>query len=236
MLYSLLEIIMEIKNVTSTVNGKLQTKMEDKVSETSFKEAVFNSNQPLNIQEDELDFKKINGMTIGEIEAFYEDKRTSELLKTLKLSTLFSNNINMNEAMFNRVLSQGSLEDSQSFLYNMAFNRNSYLFNANNHASSVRKNIIDQLSGEVKIEQIRLEKEFQSTMIQFDVAQHMSDMMNFSKNERDRNKENSDMSFMYDNMYFQYYDLFDEYRSTQTKNHELLTQKLTNNRLNGLNL
>ena len=227
---------MEIKNIIPVVNGQFQNKTEDKVSTTSFKEAILNSNQPVNIHEDELDFKKINGMTIGEIEEFYEDKRSSELLKTLKLSTMFSNNMNMNEAMFNSVLSQGNLEDSQSFLYNMAFNRNSYLFNADNHGANVRKNIIEQLNGDVKIEQIKLEKEFKSTMLQFDIAQHMSDMMDFSKNERDKNKGNNDLSFMYDNMYFQYYDLFDEYKTTQTKNHELLTQRLANNRLNGLNL
>ena len=44
------------------------------------------------------------------------------------------------------------------------------------------------------------------------------------------------MFFSYDNMYFQYYDLFDEYKNTQTKNSELLNQLLSSNREKGLTL
>ena len=41
---------------------------------------------------------------------------------------------------------------------------------------------------------------------------------------------------MYDTMYFQYYDLFDEYKSTQNRNSDLLNQRLMNNQINGLHL
>lgn len=207
-----------------------------KEKDVSFIENIkSNDDTKKTLTQEDLTFQKINGMTIGEIESFYANKRESALLNTLKLSTLFSSNLSMNEAMFNSVLSQGNLEDSQAFLYNMAFNRNSYLNSSQNYGSMIRKSIINQLDGDVKIQQIELEKEFQYTMLQFDISQHMSDMMDFSKNERDKNKSNSDLSFMYSNMYLQYQGLFDEYNSIENSNTSLLSAQLANSRINFLN-
>ena len=227
---------MEIQNVTSTVDKQFHNKTDEKTSSVSFKDAISNtSDEQIPSEEQNFDFQEINGMSIGEIESFYQDKRQAQLLQTLKYATLFSTDMSMNEAMFNTVLSQGNLEESQSFLSSMFSNRNSYLGNESDHGAGIRKSIIDQLNGDVKAEQIELEKEFQYTMIQFDVAQHMSDMMNFSKNERDKNKDNGNLSFLYNNMYLQYQSLFDEYEGIENNNSNLIKQQLASSRINLLN-
>jgi len=228
---------MEIQNVTSGVNAQVHNNKDETNQIDAFKNAI-NDHDVLDSlsQDEEISFQKINGMTLGEIEEFYKDKQQNELLNTLKLSTLFSSNPSMNEAMFNMVLSQDGLQNSQSYLYNMMSNRNSYLSNENDNGAWLRKSIIDQLDGEVKAEQIKLEKEFQFTMLQFDVSAHMNDMMSFSKNERDRNEDNDDLFFSYDNMYLQYQSLFDEYESIENNNSSLLNQQLIKTRMNALNL
>lgn len=227
---------MEIQNVTATVDKQFHNKTDEKTSSVSFKDAITNtSDEQIPSQEQDVNFQNINGMSIGEIESFYQDKRQSKLLQTLKYATLFSTNMSMNEAMFNAVLSQGNLEESQSFLSSMFSNRNSYLGNESDHGAGLRKSIIDQLEGDVKAEQIELEKEFQYTMIQFDVAEHMSDMMNFSKSERDKNKDDGNLSFLYNNMYTQYQSLFDEYDSIENSNSALINQQLASSRMNLLN-
>lgn len=226
---------MEIQNITSSVSRQFQNQNDEKNDEVSFTETVSNTGEKeYSLQEQDLTFQKIKGMTIGEIEDFYKDKNQNVLLNTLKLSTMFSANSSMNEAMFNMVLSQDNLTDSTSYLSNMISNRNSYLSKGNDHGSGLRKSIISQLDGEVKAEQIKLEKEFQFTMLQFDVTSHMNDMMDFSRNERDKNRDNSGLSFLYDNMYLQYQSLFDEYETIENKNSDLLAQQLESSRLHGL--
>ena len=226
---------MEIQNITSSVSRQFQNQNDEKNDEVSFTETVSNTGEKEHsLQEQDLTFQKIKGMTIGEIEDFYKDKNQNVLLNTLKLSTMFSANSSMNEAMFNMVLSQDNLTDSTSYLSNMISNRNSYLSKGDDHGSGLRKSIISQLDGEVKAEQIKLEKEFQFTMLQFDVTSHMNDMMDFSRNERDKNRDNSGLSFLYDNMYLQYQSLFDEYETIENKNSDLLAQQLESSRLHGL--
>ena len=229
---------MQIQSVTSNNIPQSQNKTDENINETSFKDVVLNSNEePLQLQDKDLTFQKINQMSLGEIEGFYQDKNQNALLNTLKYSTLFSGSSSMNEALFNMVLSQDDLQNSQSYLYTMMSNRNSYLSNDNNndHGAWLRKSMIDQIEDkEVRDEQIKLEKEFQYTMIQFDVSAHMSDMMNFSKDGREKNRDNSGLSSMYNNMYMQYQSLFNEYDSIENNNSDLLSQKLTNNRFSAL--
>ena len=72
-------------------------------------------------------------------------------------------------------------------------------------------------------------------MVQFDVAAHMSDMMNFSKKGRDDNKDNYGLFSMYDNTYLQYQSLFNEYESLEGGNKNLLNQHLNSAKLMALN-
>ncbi len=229
---------MEIQNTTSSRNTQLQNSNNKNEQEVSFKNEVQNnSEEELELSEEDLTFQKLKNMTHEEINKFYTDKRQNVLLNTLKLSTMFSQNSSMNEAMFNMVSSQDSLEGSQSFLYNMMSNRNSYLSNdGNDHGAWLRKSLIEQIEDpEIRKEQIKIEKEFAYSMLQFDVVSHMNDMMNFSRNERDKEKESSGLFSMFDNTYLQYQNLFDEYEGIENKNSDLLNQKLAMNRINALN-
>ena len=228
---------MEIQNNSSDVNTHFQSETNKKNHAHSFsREVEKNNTKENNSLGDNLSYQKLKNMSAEEINDFYTDKRQSILLNTLKLSTAFSGNSSMNEAMFNMVLSKGTLEDSQAFLSNMISNRNSYLSNKNeDHGVWLRKSIINQIEDpKIQNEQIEIEKQFQYTMLQFDVAQHISDMMDFSKKGREENKDNNSLSFMYNNSYIQYQSLFQEYESIENKNSELLKQQLQSNSLNSL--
>ena len=186
-------------------------------------------------KEIDISFQNINTMSLDEIEESYQDKDQTNLLTALKLSTLFSTNMNMNEALFNTVLGQNDVSSAQVYLSSMMSNRNTYLSNSNDGGAWLRQNLISQLDGEVQAEQIKLEKEFLYSMVQFDVAAHMSDMMNFSKKGRDDNKDNYGLFSLYDNTYLQYQSLFNEYEALESGNNNLLNQQLNSAKLMALN-
>ena len=121
---------MQIQNVTSDINRQFNNSDSKNTQVTSFNNEVEKLGDEQVAIEDDLTFQKLKNMTPEEINQFYTDKRQNILLNTLKLSTMFSQNSSMNEAMFNMVSSQDNLEGSQSFLYNMMSNRNNYLSNA----------------------------------------------------------------------------------------------------------
>ena len=228
---------MEIQNKTSNINTQFQSETKKNENRPSFKNEIqTNNNQSSTLNNEDLTYQNIKNMTPEEIDTLYTNKRQNALLNTLNLSTIFSGNSSMNEAMFNMVLSQDNLEDSQSYLYNMMSNRNSYLSNKDNdNGAWLRKSLIEQIDDPtIRNEQIELEKKFQYTMLQFDVAEHMSDMMNFSKTGRDNEKEDKGLFSMFDNSYLQYQNLFDEYESIENKKSDLLSHQLSMNRIKAL--
>ncbi|NQY93491.1 MAG: hypothetical protein HRT43_04930, partial [Campylobacteraceae bacterium] len=80
----------------------------------------------------------------------------------------------------------------------------------------------------------KIEKEFLYSMVQFEVAQHMSDMMNFSKKGRDDNKDNYGLFSLYDNTYLKYQSLYNEYEALESGNKNLLNQQLNSAKLMAL--
>ena len=233
-----MEIQSKTTNVTQTnSNNVLYNNQNSQNTKTasSFLSSVQNNENTNSVNEDvELSFQKINTMTLDDIENIYQDNEQASLLKTLKLSTLFSTNINMNEAIFNAVLGQNDVSSSQMYLYTMMSNRNTYLSNSNDGGAWLRQSLISQLDGEVQAEQIKIEKEFLYSMVQFEVAQHMSDMMNFSKKGRDDNKDNYGLFSLYDNTYLKYQSLYNEYEALESGNKNLLNQQLNSAKLMAL--
>jgi len=226
------------KNISSTQKSLNQIQYDtqnNKTSSSFINNLQNNENTDDKKKEVDISFQNINTMSLDDIEQNYQDKDQSNLLTALKLSTLFSTNMNMNEALFNTLLGQNDLSSAQMYISTMMSNRNTYLSNSNDGGAWLRQNLISQLDGEVQAEQIKLEKEFLYSMVQFDVAAHMSDMMNFSKKGRDDNKDNYGLFSMYDNTYLQYQSLFNEYESLESGNKNLLNQQLNSAKLMALN-
>jgi len=230
---------MEIQNksISSTQKSLNQIQYDTQNNKTSSFINNLQNNENTEIKKKEIDisFQTINTMSLDEIEDSYQDKDQTNLLTALKLSTLFSTNMNMNEALFNTVLGQNDVSSAQVYLSTMMSNRNTYLSNSNDGGAWLRQNLISQLDGEVQAEQIKLEKEFLYSMVRFDVASHMNDMMNFSKKGRDDNKDNYGLFSLYDNTYLQYQSLFNEYEALESGNKNLLNQQLNSAKLMALN-
>jgi len=227
---------MEIQDRSQTLSPNIHYKTQNKEASNNFINKISSNNsEVVNQNEVEFSYKNVNAMSLEDIENTYESNEEGNLLKFLKASTMFSSNLSMNEALFNAVLGQTDVSSSQTYLYNMMSNRNTYLSNSNDGGAWLRQNLISQLDGEVQAEQIKLEKEFLYSMVQFDVAAHMSDMMNFSKKGRDDNKDNYGLFSMYDNTYLQYQSLFNEYESLESGNKNLLNQHLNSAKLMALN-
>ncbi len=216
--------------------NQIQYDTQNNKTSSSFISNLHNTDNTDNKKKEiDISFQNINTMSLDEIEESYQDKDQTNLLTALKLSTLFSTNMNMNEALFNTVLGQNDVSSAQVYLSSMMSNRNTYLSNSNDGGAWLRQNLISQLDGEVQAEQIKLEKEFLYSMVQFDVAAHMSDMMNFSKKGRDDNKDNYGLFSLYDNTYLQYQSLFNQYEALESGSENLLNQQLNSAKLMALN-
>ncbi len=141
--------------------NQIQYDTQNNKTSSSFISNLHNTDNTDNKKKEiDISFQNINTMSLDEIEESYQDKDQTNLLTALKLSTLFSTNMNMNEALFNTVLGQNDVSSAQVYLSSMMSNRNTYLSNSNDGGAWLRQNLISQLDGEVQAEQIKLEKEF----------------------------------------------------------------------------
>jgi len=227
---------MQIQNTTLNINTQFHNMGERKTQPVSFKNEVSsNSEAQTKIENQDLTYQDIKKMSAEEINKHYTDKNENMLLNTLKLSTVFSGNSSMNEALFNMVSSANSAQSAQLYLHNMMSNAKNYLSHKGDKQGAwLRISIIEQIEDpKLRLQQLQEEKEFQHTMIQIDVAEHMHDMMDFSKKQRDKEDEEDDKGLfsLFDSTYFQYQALFNEYEALEYKNRTLLNQQLSGNTL-----
>jgi len=88
----------------------------------------------------------------------------------------------------------------------------------------LRKSIIEMIDDpDIKAQQEKLEKEFAASMMKFDIMSHFNSMLDFGRNEKDKNK-NSEYSFLYNNFYEQYDTLFSDYKNNKSLNDIMINQ------------
>ena len=216
--------------ITSNYNKIMaQVAVSQKEKDSNFKSTLNDFNEQNNNQSnDNLSYQDIKNMTPDDIQALYGSQEAMQSIRNQYLATLFSDDSNMSLTMFNHI-DKMPYNQSTSFLANMFTQRNIYLDNEIDtlqKGSLLRQSIIDMIDDpDIKTEQEKLEKEFNTTMMKFNIMDYFNDMLDFGKNEYDKNK-NSKYGFLYNNFNEQYSTLFSEYKDIKNINEMMINQYL----------
>ena len=142
------------------------------------------------------------------------------------MATHFSSDLNLSLSLFNQVNSM-SYEESTRYLASLFTHKNISLDTQTDSfqkGALLRQSIIEMIDDpDIKAQQEKLEKEFSAAMLEFDIMSHFNSMLDFSRSEKNKNK-NSEYSFLYNNFYNQYATLFTDYKNNKDINSMLLTQ------------
>lgn len=134
--------------------------------------------------------------------------------------------MNLSLSLFNQV-NNISYEESTSYLANLFTHKNISLDTKTDSFQKgilLRQSIIEMIDDpDIKGQQEKLEKEFSAAMIEFDIMSHFSSMLDFGREQKDKNK-NSEYSFLYNNFYEQYDTLFNDYKNKKSLNDMLINQ------------
>ena len=175
---------------------------------------------------DTISFQDTQNMTLEELQSYYGNKETQAGIRNKFLASQFSSDINLSLSIFNQI---SSMTDEESINYlSSLFTHKSISFDSQTNSlekgALLRKSIMSMIDDpDIKAEQEKIEKEFLSTMIQFDIMSYFNSILDFGKSEKDKNKD-SEYSFLYNNFYDQYDILLNDYTSNKELNDMLIKQ------------
>lgn len=205
--------------IMAGIAAKQQQKSDDFISQ------LINEKKSQNPNEDPLDLNNIKSISYEEIQTKIAPQFQNEA-KNLKLATLFSSDPFMQMTLFNTV-KNGSFESNTTLLSNMFTHRNIYLNNQNDsvqRGALLRKSIIEQIDDpNLKAQQEELEKQFNLTMMKFEMNDYFNAMLDFGKEEKDKNKD-SQYGFLFNNFYEQYALLQSDYLKIEDLSKMMLAQ------------
>jgi len=180
----------------------------------------------LNLSNDTISFKDTQNMTLDELQSFYGSKETQQNIRNLYMATHFSSDSSLSLSIFNQVNNM-SEEQSINYLASLFTHKNISLDTQTDSfqkGALLRKSIIEMIDDpDIKAQQEKLEKEFAASMMKFDIMSHFNSMLDFGRNEKDKNK-NSEYSFLYNNFYEQYDTLFSDYKNNKSLNDIMINQ------------
>lgn len=205
--------------IMAGIAAKQQQKSDDFISQ------LINEKKSQNTNEDPLDFNNIKSISYEEIQTKIAPQFQNEV-KNLKLATIFSSDPIMQMTLFNTV-KNGSFESNTTLLSNIFTHKNIYLNNQNDslqRGAMLRKSIIEQIDDpSLKAQQEELEKQFNLTMMQFEMNDYFSAMLDFGKEEKDKNKD-SQYGFLFNDFYEQYALLQSDYLKIEDLSKMMLAQ------------
>ena len=218
-----------MENIITSNYNKIVTQaiVDKKEKDNGFKSTLNDFNeQNNNPSNDELSYQNIKIMTLDDIQALYGSQEIMQNIRNRYIATQFSSDSNMSLTMFKHIEDM-PYEQSTSFLANMFTQRNIYLnkdIDTLQKGSLLRQSIIDMIEDpDIKAEQEKLEKEFNTTMMKFNIMDYFNNILDFGKNESDKNKD-SQYGFLFNNFYEQYSTLFREYKDTKDINEMIIQQ------------
>jgi len=208
-------------------DNTIATKVSDtQVFENDIKFTIPTEDITIALANDTMSFQDTQNMSLEELQSFYGSQETQQSIRNKYLAAQFSSDISLSLSIFNQVGSMSD-EESISYLSSLITQKNISLNSQTDSLQKgalLRKSIIAMIDDpDMKAEQEKIEQEFLSTMIEFDVMSYFNSMLDFGKTEKDKNKD-SEYGFLYNNFYDQYDILFNDYKNNKELNNMLLQQ------------
>jgi len=212
--------------ITSNINELLfRTKLnqkEDSNNKRLFLDSLINQKVNENkIRTDDFSFENIKGISLEEIDSLFKTEEDKEKAKNLRLTTLFSDDKYLSNALFNTVLGQ-PFDIGYSYLYDMYEDKNTFF---NSKPDTLADLLHESMNSRIydsdkkitdKIPQERI-NEILTAVNSFSFVDALSQGYN---NQYDKYKEDNQYSFLYNDYSLKYQELkykYDELKSVDEK-------------------
>lgn len=206
--------ISEAKNTTNLQSNFLNTLRTSSQNEATV------------IRDDSLTYSNIKGISLEEIDSLFEDEESKNMAKNLRISTLFTQDEILGQALFNTVLGQ-PFNLGYSYLFDRYEDKNNFLNSDSSLSDLLHNSISNKLDNGNKkatdvISQDRLD-EILTTVSSFNFISALSTT---SKDQYGRYKddEDNDYSFLYNDYSLKYKELIYKYEEIQARNRNIIKQ------------
>lgn len=214
--------------ITSNININILNTLSQNNNNTytdTFKNNLLNSLENKEEKDNSFTYSNIKGMSLEEIEDLYTNDEDKQMAKNLRLTTLFSNDDILGQALFNTVQGQ-PFELSYTFLYDRYEDKHSYLstnvsFEDLLHSSIVLKKDNDNKKVTDQISDNKL-NEILTAVKSFDF---LDTLLKTTKDKRD---EKDDYSYLYNDYHMMYEELKYKYDDIKAENESYLSAFLKN--------
>ncbi len=216
--------------ITSNINElifKTKLNQNDKYNNQElFLDSLIKTKEDENkIRTSELTFENIKGISLEEIDKLFEDENNKELAKNLRLTTLFTEDNYLANALFNTVLGK-PFDIGYSYLFDMYEDKNTF-FNSKPdtladllHDNISRRLDIDDKKPTDKISQTRINQVL-AAVNSFSFVDALS---NGYKDQYDKYKDDNEYSFLYNDYYLKYQELIYKYDELEGIDKSLISQ------------
>lgn len=175
-----------------------------------------------------LSYSNIKGISIQEIEHLFQNDNDKQMAKNLRLTTLFTSDEKLSQALFNTVLGY-PFDVGYSFLNDRYNDKHNY-FSSLNGKSKLSDLLHDSITDKINNKSLKVtdqisQEKLDEILLEINSFSFLDAMRNTSKDQYDRYKdEDDDYSFLYYDYNLQYQELIYKYKDLEEKTNNFISQ------------
>lgn len=183
-------------------------------------------NEATVIRDDSLTYSNIKGISLEEIDSLFEDEESKNMAKNLRISTLFTQDEILGQALFNTVLGQ-PFNLGYSYLFDRYEDKNNFLNSDSSLSDLLHNSISNKLdNGNKKATDVISQDRLDEILTTVNSFNFISALSTTSKDQYGRYKddEDNDYSFLYNDYSLKYKELIYKYEEIQAHNRNIIKQ------------
>ena len=183
-------------------------------------------NEATVIRDDSLTYSNIKGISLEEIDSLFEDEESKNMAKNLRISTLFTQDEILGQALFNTVLGQ-PFNLGYSYLFDRYEDKNNFLNSDSSLSDLLHNSISNKLdNGNKKATDVISQDRLDEILTTVNSFNFISALSTTSKDQYGRYKddEDNDYSFLYNDYSLKYQELIYKYEEIQAHNRNIIKQ------------
>lgn len=186
------------------------------ITQSTFKEELLSKIQDSNTTKtDAFTYENIKGMTIEEIDEIFLDEDKNQIAKNLRLTTLFTTDDILGQAMFNTVLGQ-PFTLGYSYMFDRYEDKHSFLSGEDSLTNLLHESIINKKDyGDKASNEVISSYKVNEILAAVKSISFIDSLSNTTKEQRDKQ---SDYSFLYNDYHLLYEELRYQYNDIKLEN------------------
>ncbi|PUE63838.1 hypothetical protein [Arcobacter caeni] len=208
--------------VSSSNNSNI-TKNSSSFLNTLVNNATSTSSQTTT-KTDSLSYENIKGISLEEIDTLFTNEDDKNMVKNLRLATLFSSDDNLSKALFNTVLGQ-PFNIGFSYLSSSYGDKNMFLSSNKSSLADLLHEAISQKIDNPNSADVISQDKLDEILTKVNSFDFISALSNTSKKAYDKYKDKkNDYSFLYNDYNLKYQELVYKYQELENINKTLIKQ------------